>query len=260
MDTIFFIASKLLGILLKVETWIVLGVALTLLAALRGRLRPARAWGAATLATLLILSIFPLGVVLLQPLERQYPTSPPLDRVDGIVILGGGEEAAATAHWGQVQLNDGGERLSSVLPLAARFPDARILFSGGSGSLRDLAGNSVSGASVAERFFRENGLDPGRLILEGRSRNTAENARYSLAQADPAPGEVWLLVTSAFHMPRAMQSFETAGWTGLVPYPVDYMTSSFVDVVGWDLQTNLFFLNLAIKEWVGRLVYAMTGR
>ncbi len=113
---------------------------------------------------------------------------------------------------------------------------------------------------MAGQFFREHGVAPGRLLLEGQSRNTAENARLSLALAAPKPGETWLLVTSAFHMPRAMRSFETVGWTGLVPWPVDYRTSAFKDGMGWNLTRNLLVLNTAIREQVGQIAYRLSGR
>ena len=144
--------------------------------------------------------------------------------------------------------------------LAKRFPEARLLFTGGSGALRDLAGAEASEADMAGRFFHDQGVSPERLLLEGQSRNTAENARLSLALAAPAPGETWVLVTSAFHMPRAMRSFETAGWTGLVPWPVDYRTSAFKDGMGWNLTRNLLVLNTAIREQVGQIAYRLTSR
>ena len=175
-----------------------------------------------TLTLLFALSVVPLGDLLLQPIERTYAAQPPLDRVDGIVVLGGGEDARASAYWDQMQLNEGGERYTAVLALARRFQQARILFTGGSGALSDLAGIVTSEADMAERFFLDQGIAPWRLLLEGQSRNTAENARLSLALAAPGPGETWVLVTSAFQMPRAMRSFNAAGWTGLVPGPVDY--------------------------------------
>ena len=130
----------------------------------------------------------------------------------------------------------------------------------GSGALRDLGGTAVSEASIAERFFLDQGIDPERLLLEGRSRNTAENASLSLALANPSANETWVLVTSAFHIPRAMRSFEAAGWTGLVAWPVDYRTSRFTDHIGWDLTGNLQVLNTAIREQVGQLAYRLTGR
>ena len=180
--------------------------------------------------------------------------------MDGIIVLGGGEDARASAYWGQMQFNEGGDRFAAGLALARQFPDARLLFAGGSGALRDLAGADVSEASIAERFFLDQGIDPDRLLLEGRSRNTSENARLSLTLANPEADDTWVLVTSAFHMPRAMRSFEAAGWTGLVPYPVDYRTAGFTDDIGWNLTGNLLVLNTAIRETFGQLAYRLTGR
>jgi uncharacterized SAM-binding protein YcdF (DUF218 family) len=121
-------------------------------------------------------------------------------------------------------------------------------------------GHSVSEAAVADKFFREQGLDPTRLILEGKSRNTAENASLSLLIANPQPGEKWVLVTSASHMPRAMRSFKAAGWPILIPYPVDYRSNSLSSGLGWNLLRNAQILNLAAKEYSGQLIYALAGR
>lgn len=260
MDTLFFIASKLIGALLRPDTWMVLALAGVVVALTLNRRRIALSVGSITLAVLVALAILPLGDLLLQPIERSYPAEPALNRVDGIIVLGGGEDARASAFWGQMQLNEGGERYTAALALARRFPEARILFTGGSGGLRDLAGAETSEADMAGRFFRDQGVSPERMLLEGQSRNTAENARLSLALAAPAPGETWVLVTSAFHMPRAMRSFETAGWTGLVPWPVDYRTSAFKEGMGWNLTRNLLVLNTAIREQVGQITYRLSGR
>lgn len=260
MDTLFFIASKLIGALLRPDTWIVLALAGVVLALLLNRRRLALWVGSITLALLVALAILPLGDLLLQPIERTYSAEPALDQVDGIIVLGGGEDARASVFWGQMQLNEGGERYTAALALARRFPEARLLFTGGSGALRDLAGTATSEADMARRFFLDLGVAPERLLLEGQSRNTAENARLSLVLAAPATGEIWVLVTSAFHMPRAMRSFETAGWTGLVPWPVDYRTSAFNDGMGWSLTRNLLVLNTAIREQVGQIAYRLSGR
>lgn len=260
MDTVFFIASKVIGALLRPDTWIIIALGLIVLALLTQRRRLALWTSSIALATLFALAILPLGDLLLQPIERSYPTQPPLGQVDGIIVLGGGEDARASAYWDQMQLNEGGDRYTAALALAQQFPEARVLFTGGSGALRDLAGASTSEADMAGRFFRDQGIAPDRLMLEGQSRNTAENARLSLALASPAAGETWVLVTSAFHMPRSMRSFEAAGWSGLVPWPVDYRTSSFADGIGWDLTRNLQVLNTAIREQVGQIAYRLSGR
>lgn len=260
MDTAFFIASKLIGALLRPDTWIIIGLAIVVLALITQRRRLALWVGCLTLSVLVTLAILPLGNLLMQPIERSYPANPPLSQVDGIIVLGGGEDARASAYWGQMQFNEGGDRFAAGIAFARQFPDARLLFTGGSGALRDLAGAAVSEASIAEQFFLDQGLNPERLLLESRSRNTAENASFSLALADPGADETWVLVTSAFHMPRAMRSFEAAGWSGLVAWPVDYRTSRFTDDIGWDLTHNLQVLNTAIREQAGQLAYRLTGR
>jgi len=260
MDTVFFIASKLISALLRPDTWIIIALAIVVLALIMQRHRLALWVGGLTLVVLVTLAILPLGSLLLQPIERSYPANPPLSQVDGIIVLGGGEDARASAYWGQMQFNEGGDRFAAGIALARQFPDAQLLFSGGSGALRDFAGATVSEASIAERFFIDQGIDPNRLMLEGRSRNTAENASLSLALANPSADETWVLVTSAFHMPRAMQSFQAAGWSGLVAWPVDYRTSRFTDDIGWDLTGNLQALNTAIREQVGQLAYKLTRR
>ena len=104
------------------------------------------------------------------------------------------------------------------------------------------------------------GIDRDRLLLEGLSRNTAENDRLSLALANPSPDETWVLVTSAFHLPRAIRNFEVAGWGNLVAWPVDYRTSKFTDGIGWDLIRNLEVLNTVISEQVVRLSYRLMRR
>ena len=260
MDTAFFIVSKLIGALLRPDTWIIIALAVVVLALIAQRRRLALRVASMTLLALVTLAVLPLGNLLLQPIERSYPANPPLAGVDGIIVLGGGEDARASAYWGQMQFNEGGDRFAAGLALARKFPDARLLFAGGSGALRDLAGADVSEASIAERFFLDQGIDPDRLLLEGRSRNTAENARLSLTLANPEADDTWVLVTSAFHMPRAMRSFEAAGWTGLVAYPVDYRTAGFTDDIGWNLTGKLLVLNTAIRETFGQLAYRLTGR
>ena len=251
IDTIYFIASKLVGALLRPDTWILLALALIVWALLLNGRRLALWVSGTALMLMIALAILPLGNLLLQPIEQTYPAEPPLNQVDGIIVLGGGEDARAGAYWGQMQLNEGGERYTAALALARRFPKARLLFTGGSGALRDLAGAETSEAEMAGIFFREQGIAPERLLLESQSRNTAENARLSLPLATPAIGETWVLVTSAFHMPRAMRNFKAAGWTGLIPWPVDYRTSAFADGLGWNLTRNLQVLQIAIREKVG---------
>ena len=255
MDTLVYIVSKLVGALVRPETWLVTGMALALLGLIFRRLRMAGFVLGLTFVATLLVAIFPIGELLLQPLEARYPTNPLLQKVDGIIVLGGGEDPAKSAFWGQPQLRESAERYTAALELARRFPQAQVLFAGGKGQLRDLAGGGVTEGSIAQEFFTAQGLAPERLLLEQESRNTSENATRSFTLAQPQPGQTWVLITSAFHMPRSMHAFTQAGWPELVAYPVDYRSGNFVDGTGWDLAENLRVLNTALKEYVGLLVY-----
>ena len=260
MDTAFFIISKLIGLALQVETWLVIGMVVTLAAGRFVRPRLARWSGSVTLVALLVVGTFPMGEVLLRPLEAEFPPRAAPSQIDGIVVLGGVEDQRATAAWGEPQLNEAAERLTAAAAIAIAHPEARLVFSGGSGRLRNTVLGQPDIPRVAVDFFVSLGIDPERITWEDQSRNTAENARFSLEIAVPASGETWVLVTSAFHMGRALASFEAAGWGEIIPHPVDYRTGSFNDGIGWNFAGTLEVLNIAIKEWVGRLAYRVTGR
>lgn len=200
-----------------------------------------------------------LGANLLSPLEDRFsrPETVP-QSVAGIVVLGGGLEGSINRVRGGYELNSSGDRFVETAILARRFPNARVLVSGGSGELL-LQGEAD--ADTAPRLLTALGVAPERLILENRSRNTDENARFSKDLVDPQPGETWLLVTSAFHMPRSIGLFRKAGFA-VVPWPVDYRTAGdegygfFVDNAIDSLQNT----TLGIREWIGLLAYWLTGR
>lgn len=211
-------------------------------------------------ALLLGLSVWSsLGANLLAPLEDRFarPEISP-ENVAGIVVLGGGLEGSINRARGGYELNSSGDRFVETAILARRFPDARILVSGGAGELL-LIGESD--ADTAPRLLLALGVAAERLILENKSRNTDENARFSRELANPRPGETWLLVTSAFHMPRSVGLFRKAGFE-IVPWPVDYRTAGdegygfFVDNAIDSLQNT----TLGIREWIGLLAYWLTGR
>jgi uncharacterized SAM-binding protein YcdF (DUF218 family) len=260
METAVFIIGKLVGAMLRIETWLVALAVLSLLAQMRGRPGLARALTGGLIAALVALAVFPIGAALLRPLEATFPANPPLAQVGGIILLGGAEDVAPSRQWGGAQLGAAGERLMAVAELARRFPEARVIVTGGGGRLRDAGGVALSEAQISAGFLERHGVSASRIMLEEQSRTTAENARRSIAGAPVAEGEVWVLVTSAFHMPRAMQSFQAAGWTGLVPFPVDYRSGPVIDGIGWDLARNLELLNIALREWVGRLAYRILQR
>jgi uncharacterized SAM-binding protein YcdF (DUF218 family) len=260
METAILIASKLLGFCLMVETWLCLLMAAALIALLRGRRRLGIAFLASALAALIGLAVFPIGSVLLRPLEAEIASAPLPDAIDGIIVLGGAEDPEATALWGGSQFNEAAERFTEGVALWRRYPAAVLLFSGGRGRLRDTLGEGGPNPPVALTLFAALGVPEDRMLWEERSRTTTENARFSYDLVSPDPSQTWVLVTSAFHMGRALRSFEAAGWTGLLPHPVDYRSTPFRAGLGWNLDGNLDLLNIAIKERVGRFAYRMANR
>lgn len=220
-----------------------------------------RLFRSATLVAALILATAAwtsLGALMLNPLEERFPRPPVPEKVDGVVVLGGGFEGAINLARGGYELNSGGDRFVETAILARRYPDARIVVSGGSGALM-LDGEGD--ADTAPRLLEALGVSRDRLILENRSRNTYENALFSKELVTPKPGETWLLVTSAFHMPRSMALFAKAGFS-VVAWPVDYRTSGeegvglFTDNPADSLQNT----TMAVREWIGLVAYWLSGR
>ena len=145
--------------------------------------------------------------------------------------------------------------MTEFVRLAKRYPEARLVFSGGSGLLRTTPG-APSEADVARLFFQQQGLDLGRAIFEDRSRNTFENVAFSKSIVKPFPGQVWLLVSSAQDMPRTVGIFRKLNWP-VVPVPVAYKSDSRHSFL---LGDNLQDLDRASHEWLGLLVYRLTGK
>jgi len=216
-------------------------------------------WSLSLGTGILVLAVWTsLGAILLHPLEdRAARPELPAD-IDGIVVLGGGFEGAINIVRGGYELNAGGDRFVEAAVLARRYPRAKVVISGGSGTLM-LEGETD--AAAAQRLLSGLGIEPDRLVLEDRSRSTYENALFTRDIVHPAAGENWLLITSAFHMPRAMGLFRKAGFA-VTPWPVDYRTigkeglTLFYDNPVDSLQT----MTLAIREWLGLLAYRLSGR
>ena len=127
----------------------------------------------------------------------------------------------------EVALNESAERLTVVAELARRYPNARIVFSGGSGALLLDEGNEAESRRCG--CWKASGLRRARILLDDRSRNTVENALFSKAIAQPKAGERWLLVTSAYHMPRSVGVFRKAGFP-VEAFPVDWRTRGRADL------------------------------
>ncbi len=200
----------------------------------------------------------PLGNILLLGLSERFPQWQSASAPDGVIVLGGAIDSEASAARNSIELDASAERILAMLHLARRFPQARIVFSGGSGNL--FLG-SVSEAPIAAQLLHEFGVSPDRIVLEEASRTTAENATMLRAMLAPKPGERWLLVTSAFHMPRAIGAFRKAGFD-VEAYPVDWRTRGWADAkVPFDrLSSGLARTDVALHEWGGLVIYWLTGR
>ena len=213
---------------------------------------------------LIILGWSPLGSAMLLPLENRFP-APDLaaphsvGTVAGIIMLGGAQETEISTARATSSLNEAGERVTATMVLSRRFPDVPVVLSGGDGALAGIG--PFSEARIARDILTAMGLDPARIQLEEASRNTFENARESAAILKPVPGQRWLLVTSANHMPRAVGTFRQAGFD-VIAVPVDYRTRGAGDL--WrpavSLARGLAAVDVATHEWIGLLVYRILGK
>jgi uncharacterized SAM-binding protein YcdF (DUF218 family) len=198
------------------------------------------------------------GVWLMAPLEERFaaPKDMPA-KVAGIVVLGGAIDTRQSNRFGDVALNGRAERITGFVTLAKRYPDAKLVYSGGAGLIME---EEKSEAEHAKPLLVALGVAEARLILETKSRDTHENALFTRELVKPAPGEVWIVVTSAAHMPRAMGTFRKLGWT-VIPYPVDYRRLGEGDeAFGRNLGRGLNLLNISLREWLSLAHYYYSGR
>jgi uncharacterized SAM-binding protein YcdF (DUF218 family) len=256
---LFFVLSKTLGImLLPINFLIGLGVTGAILLATRYA-RLGRRFLIASAVLLAACAFSPLGNWLFYPLESRFP---PWDDArgapDGIVVLGGSIEPNISAVHGVPVVHGAADRLIATAALAHRYPKARIIFTGGSANM--ISGDARE-ADYAAQIFESLGISRERLTMERNSRNTQENAEFSKVLAAPKSGERWLLVTSAYHMPRSVGLFRKAGFE-VEPYPVDWWLSGRADL--WSFRVfsvdGLAAIDTGIHEWLGLVAYWMTGK
>ena len=254
----FFYASKLLWPLVQPSNLLLLLLLVAVLGLLLGRRRGAMPLLCGVTAILVVVGVLPVGEWLLTPLEERFPAVTELpDRVDGVIVLGGAVELPIAEDRHQIALNDHAERLTALIELGRRYPDARLVFTGGEDW---LAGTTLTEAEVVREFCRRQQFDPARVVFESRARNTYENALFSKQLVHPRPGERWLLITSAAHMPRAIGVFRAVEWP-VTAYPVDYETTArYPPWRKFDTARRLYEFDDAIKAWVGLLAYRLSGR
>lgn len=223
----------------------------------RARLGQRLALGSAAL--LLVAGLSPLANFLILPLEERFPAfvddgTP----IAGVVVIGGTYDTEATNVHGQMALNETGERLIALGELALRYPEAKLIYAGG-GS--EFTPDTTPEATLVENTAHQLGVARERILYDRRSLNTFQNALYAKELAEPKAGERWLVVTSAFHMPRTMGVFRKVGFE-VVPYPVDYRTAGEASLLRpfAFVSEGLRRTDVAAKEWIGLLSYYVTGK
>jgi uncharacterized SAM-binding protein YcdF (DUF218 family) len=251
-----YLLSKLLSAITQPIFWLSLWWLLALLMLNRWR-RPAMILLWTGLAALGLLGFRAIPDALLRPLEDRYPvpTTESIHRHVGIIVLGGalGHPDSFLAH-GQVPLGEAAERMTVPVGLMRQHPKLELVFSGGEGRLLTTG---VTEAELARVFYQEQGLEMARVHLENGSRNTRENAQQVARQLGERCQESWLLVTSAWHMPRSMAEFEAVG-CNTTAYPVDFRTGQSTPLTEYSLAISLLRWQTALHEWLGLLVYGLT--
>src|ERR1043166_8586713 len=255
----FFFLSKILGFfVLPSNLLIVLGLVGIAIAVLRG----GRAGGRLVVASLILLAILgfsPLSNALMLPLEQRFP---PWDASRGapagIIVLGGAFDTIVSSTRDDIPFTEAAERMTASAALALKYPQARLIFTGGIGT---LIYDGPTEGELARRFYGSLGIPADRITVEEASRDTTENAVLTKPLADPKPGERWLLVTSAYHMPRSIGVFRHAGFE-VEAYPVDYRTRGGEDLARPfpSLGEGLRRGDVAVREWIGLLMYRLAGR
>ena len=256
---VFFFLSKTLGIMLLPSN-LLIGVGVVGLFLLLSRFAQlGRKLTAASVLLLAICGFSPVANLILYPLESRFPPWDSSRAPDGIIVLGGAIEPDFSAAHSAAVFGASVDRVIAAATLARRYPNARIVFSGGNANL--VSSDAAKEADFAMPVFESLGVPKDRLIMERRSRNTYENAEFSKALVSPKRGERWLLVTSAFHMPRSVGIFRKAGFE-VEPYPVDWRMGGRDDLLTFSnhFVERLTLVDIAAREWMGLSAYWVTGK
>lgn len=255
----FFIVSKLFWLVADPINFIILLGLLGLVLSFGRTKRLGHALTGLALILLAVAGFSPAGALLLRPLEDRFPPPPAnMPTPTGIIVLGGAMDAGLSEARGVPTLLQPGARLTEGAVLARRFPKARLVFTGGAVS---FSGKGMSEAPAVRALWLSLGVPAEQMSFEEKSRNTWENATFAKALIDPKPDETWLLVTSAWHMPRAMGIFRKVGFR-VIAYPVDYATYDDrrdfrVPRLALDAMTRL---DNAMHEWIGLIAYHLAGK
>lgn len=251
-----FLFSKLLSAVTQPMFWLALWWAIALLVLKHWR-KPAVVMLWTGLVVLGLLGFQAVPDALMRPLENRYPipAAESINRHVGIIVLGGATNHpdSFVAH-GQVPLGEAAERMTVPVGLLRQYPKMELIFSGGEGRLLTTG---VTESELARAFYQEQGVNMAQVKLEDGSRNTRENAQQVAKLLGDRCKSPWLLVTSAWHMPRSMAEFEAVG-CNVTPYPVDFRTGDTTSLSEYSMAHSLLRWQVALHEWLGLLVYGVT--
>lgn len=256
LDTLFFYASKVIWALVSPDSLILLLLLASFLLMLMKRVQLAKRILGVVVVALTTISFLPVAHTVVFPLESRFPVNPQLpEQVDGIIVLSGGVNARQSSLTGQIQVNEQFERELAMVELMNRYPDAKVIYSGGSSSILN---QTYRGADGVKQLIEQFGVATDRVIFERDSRNTYESSINLPQMLNPEPMENWVLITSAFHMPRSVGAFCANNWS-VFPYPVDMKTEGEISWrPGLNFAENMVLLKLGTKEWIGLLAYRLT--
>ena len=203
-------------------------------------------------------SILPIGNFLIYQLEKKFHEKVILpEKIDGILILAGATNLELSQEYDNINLNGSVERLIESIYLIKNYPDAKIVFSGGSGLINK---QNISHSDLAKKFFHKFKIDTEKIIFESKSRNTYESILYSKEIINPDINQNWLLITSAFHMRRSINIGKKLNWK-FIPYAVDFNETKKIKFIpSLNILNNMNKFQSASHEWVGLIAYFLMGR
>ncbi|MCX7338377.1 MAG: YdcF family protein [Alphaproteobacteria bacterium] len=202
---------------------------------------------------LAFIALTPFSRIILYNLEHRFSEKTELpEDVKGLILLGGYFSLAESEIGKRPIYNRAGGRLIEFIALAKRYNHLPIVFTG-----------TPKEAALTEQLFKEMGIDSERLKFDNTAKNTSDNVANTYRIIKPKVGEKWALVTSAFHMPRAVGLFRRVGLDNIIPYPVDYHTADLslwkTILVGIFDRQNLLVWATIMKEGAGLTNAYLTG-
>ena len=221
-------------------------------------IRLSRAAFIAAFATLCALGFEAVPNALVHRLESSNVAAPnDLSGYTGMVILGGVFTNGDRIGGRELAVNHAAERAIVPMALLRAFPHLKIIFSGGDGDQSTTIHRPE--ADRARVFFDAMGVRSDVVSYERESRTTAENAVFSSRLPGVNIRKPWLLVTSAWHIPRSLAAFHKAGWSNVTALPVDFRSTADMALVSYSLDRSLSLWRIVLHEYAGIAWYRLNG-